>query len=172
MANEIELERTYLVKFLPRGIESCESREMLDIYVPASARHPVLRIRKAGEKTVITKKQPVGDDASTQLEQTIPLDEGEFAELSTIAGKRVRKTRYLYGYEGRTAEIDVFRDGLAGLVLADFEFKDAEEMARFGMPEFCLAEVTHEEFLAGGMLCGKGYADIEGELERYNYARI
>jgi CYTH domain-containing protein len=172
MADEIELERTYLVKSLPKGIESCESREMLDIYVPASARHPKLRIRKEGERRVITKKQTIDCDESKHLEQTIPLDEGEFAELSTIAGKRVRKTRYIYNYKGRTAEIDVFRDGLAGLVLADFEFGSTEEMASFAMPEFCLAEVTQEEFLAGGMLCGKDYKDIEGELARYSYARI
>ncbi len=173
MVDEIELERTYLVKRLPKGIERCESREMLDIYLPSLARHPVLRIRKAGEKMAITKKQPVKEgDASRQLEQTIPLSEEEFGELSTMVGKRIWKTRYDYNYNGRTAEIDVFRGKLKGLVLADFEFDSIEEMAKFAIPDFCLAEVTHEEFLAGGMLCGKSYSDIEGELARYRYVKV
>lgn len=173
MVDEIELERTYLVKYLPEGIEKCESREMLDIYLPASARHPQLRVRKAGEKMVITKKQPVDEnDKSRQLEQTIPLNEGEFEELSAISGKRVQKTRYKYDYQGRTAEIDVFKGGLKGLVLADFEFDSVDEMSKLEHPDFCLAEVTEEEFLAGGLLCGKNYEDIEGDLARYRYVRI
>ena len=40
------------------------------------------------------------------------------------------------------------------------------------MPNFCLAEVTHEEFLAGGMLCGKSYADIRESLKRLGYTKI
>jgi CYTH domain-containing protein len=173
MVEEIELERTYLLKRLPEGIERCESYEILDIYLPSSSRHPILRIRRAGKSMAITKKHPMeGKDLSRQLEQTIPLNEDEFGELSSLAGKRVRKTRYKYDSGGRAAEIDVFKDGLQGLALADFEFGSAEEMAAFEMPDFCLAEVTQEEFLAGGMLCGKSYSDIEGDLARYGYVRI
>lgn len=173
MVKEIELERTYLVRHLPEGLEKCESREMLDIYVPISARHPKLRIRKSGSKMVITKKEPIdGKDASRQLEQTIPLNEEEFAELSEIEGKRVQKTRYMYDYRGRTAEIDVFKGDLKGLVLCDFEFGSVKDMKGFAIPDFCLAEVTQEEFLAGGLLCGKSYRDIERELAKYDYVRI
>ena len=161
------------MKSLPEGLDHCESYEILDIYLPSSSRHPNLRIRKAGDRMVITKKQPMdGADSSRQLEQTIPLSEGEFGELSSIYGKRIRKERYKYDYQGRTAEIDVFKDDLAGLVLADFEFKSMEEMEEFAIPDFCLAEVTQEEFIAGGMLSGKRYLDIEEDLKRYDYVKI
>ena len=43
---EIELERTFLLKNIPAGLEKCKSIEIIDIYIPKSARHPVLRIRK------------------------------------------------------------------------------------------------------------------------------
>lgn len=39
-------------------------------------------------------------------------------------------------------------------------------------PDFCLVDVTQETFLAGGMLCGKRYADIEAGLDRFGYRKI
>lgn len=169
----IELERTYLAKFLPENLEKCESKEIIDIYIPKSAEHPTLRIRKEGDKFEITKKEPVkGKDSSRQLEQTIALTREEFEALSSLEGKRIRKVRYYYDYEGRIEEIDVFQDGLEGLVLVDFEFETTEEKDSFKMPEFCLVDVTQEKFLAGGMLCGKSYKDIEGDLKRYDYSKL
>lgn len=169
----IELERTFLVKALPTDLAACPSKEMLDIYLPASSDHPILRIRKNGAKYEMTKKAPVqGTDSSEMLEQTIPLTEEEFTELAQIPGKRVQKRRYVYVYEGNEGEIDVFEGELKGLVLADFEFSEVDAKNGFSMPEFCLADVTQEKFLAGGMLCGKAYQDITADLARYNYSPL
>ncbi len=173
MPNTIELERTYLASGLPEGLDSCENKEILDIYLPGSSRHPTLRIRKNGGKYEMTKKEPVNEgDKSQQLEQTIPLTEEEFGDLSSVEGKRISKTRYVYDYKGHTAEIDIFNGGLKGLVLVDFEFKDEKEKDAFATPDFCLCEVTQEEFIAGGMLCGKRYEDIEADLSKFSYKRL
>jgi CYTH domain-containing protein len=167
----IELEKTYLAKELP-DLTNCECKDMLDIYLPASAVHPTLRIRKNGDKYEMTKKEPVEDDPSKQLEQTIPLTKNEFEELSQIEGKRVHKKRYLFKYQGRVAEFDVFQNDLAGLVLVDFEFEKEEEKDAFVMPSFCLVDITPELFIAGGMICGKSYNDVEADLDRFNYKKI
>ena len=165
-----ELELTYLVRELPEGVLDAPRKDMLDIYLPAGAAHPTLRVRKSGERYEITKKQPLKEgDASHQLETTIPLTEAEFVELGTLSGKRVEKTRYIYEEDGVTYEIDVFQGPLAGLVLADVEFGSAAEKDVFDMPAWCLADVTQEVFVAGGMLCGKSYADIERDLTRFAY---
>ena len=37
---------------------------------------------------------------------------------------------------------------------------------------FALADVTQEEFIAGGMLAGKTYNNISSELKRFNYRRL
>ncbi|NTV55280.1 MAG: hypothetical protein HGA16_02155 [Candidatus Moranbacteria bacterium] len=169
----IELERTYLAKSVLEGLSECPSREMLDIYLPAESRHPVLRLRKNGDQLEMTKKTIVeGTDSSKMEEQTIRLSREEYEALTGIEGKRVGKTRYLYEIDGRTAEVDVFVGALSGLVLVDFEFETEAEKDAFPMPEFCLAEVTQEEFLAGGMLCGKSYDDIASDLSRFGYGRI
>lgn len=40
------------------------------------------------------------------------------------------------------------------------------------MPEFCLADVTQDAFIAGGMLAGKSFKDIEKDLGKFNYQKI
>ena len=170
---EIELEKTYLAKFIPKNLSEFKNKELFDIYIPFSSEHPKLRIRKKGDAFEITKKSPVIEgDASHQIEHTIKLSKKEFEELSKIPAKKVRKIRYNYDSNGTIAEIDIFQDELNGLVLVDFEFKNLKEKDAFTMPDFCLAEVTQEEFTAGGMLCGKDFADIEENLEKFNYKKL
>jgi|TARA_B100001971_G_C18200614_1_gene544341 CYTH domain-containing protein len=167
----IELERTYLAKTLP-DLTNCKSKEIIDVYIPKLSDHPTLRIRKNGEKYEITKKEPVDNDASYQEECTVSLTKEEFDSLSTIDGKKTHKMRYYYDYKGNTAEIDVFQGSLSGLVVVDFEFDKIEDKDSFEMPDFCLAEVTHEVFIAGGMVCGKSYEDLEEDLKRFNYSKL
>lgn len=171
----LELERTFLAKQLPDGLKQCKSKEIIDIYIPkVIAEHAPIRIRKNGDKYEITKKQPVvKEDHSILEEQTIILSKNEFELLEReISGRRVRKTRYYYPCNGKTAEVDVFTDALTGLILIDFEFTSKEEKDAFKMPFFCLADVTQEDFIAGGMLCGKRYSDLEKDLAKYGYTKL
>ena len=168
----IELERTFLAKKIPDELKNCKFKEIIDIYIPKNIqppKHAPIRLRKNGDKYEITKKEVVNNDYSQLREQTIILSEGEFKEFLKIDGKKIRKIRYYYNYKGKTAEIDVFQDKLKGLILIDFEFENEEDKANFEIPEFCMVEVTNEDFIAGGILCGKSYEDIKKELEEFNY---
>lgn len=170
----LELEKTYLAKYLPEGLAQCETRELSDLYIPFQSAHPKMRIRKKGGKHEITKKVRIeASDASAQEEQTMSLSADEYAALSQVEGKKLRKIRYEYSNgESLVAEIDIFQDDLSGLVVIDFEFDSGEEKDAFSMPDFCLADVTQEDFVAGGMLCGKKYADIESDLARFGYQKL
>lgn len=168
----LELEKTYLAKYLPDWLENCKSKEIFDIYFPVSNPHPRLRLRKNGEKYEMTKKEIMNGDVSTLMEHNIFLSADEFEALKNVEGKRVRKIRYYYPYGELTAEVDVFQDDLAGLVLMDFEFTDEVTKNSFEMPEFCLADVTYEDTIAGGMLCGRKYSDMESVLSTYEYKKI
>ncbi|MDD2870901.1 MAG: hypothetical protein PHS49_02825 [Candidatus Gracilibacteria bacterium] len=176
----LELENTYLLKEFPKGffeyLEKGESKyvkgkkEIIDIYLPIESKHPKIRIRKNGEKYEITKKFPLNEgDASVQKEQTINLTESEFNIFNKLCGKKVHKIRYLYDYNGKIAEIDIFMGDLKGLIVVDFEFIDELEKNNFVMPSFCLADITQEEFIAGGMIAGKKYSDLNIYLEKYGY---
>jgi len=169
-----EFELTYLAKeFPPQFSTDLSQKEIIDIYIPKDAEHPGLRIRKNGEKYEITKKEPIsGTDSSHQSENTIPLTKDEFASLAELPGKRVRKVRYYYEEDGVNYEVDVFKDALAGLVVVDIEFDSKEEKDAFTPPPWVLVDVTQDKFIAGGMLCGKSYADIEPELLARNYQKL
>ncbi len=169
--NQIEYEKTYLLKFVPNDLIKTPYKEIVDIYIPQNTEHPKLRIRKNGNKYEICKKYPVSRaDASTQHEFTIPITLAEFEELSgNLHGKRSRKNRYYYKYNNKIAEIDVFQGDLRGLILADFEFESEKEKAKFSQPEFCLADVTQAKFVAGGMIIGKKYQEIAPFLKKYSY---
>ena len=168
-----ELELTYLIKELPHGFENALSKEMLDIYIPASAEHAFLRIRASGDRYEITKKEPVEcTDLSRQIETTIPLTLAEYTDLAQLPGKRIEKTRFYLKENNVEYEIDVFKGDLVGLVLVDVEFDALEKKAAFTPPAWCLADVTQEKFIAGGVLCGKKYADIENALNTFNYKKL
>lgn len=161
------------MKKFPADMETLKSMEVFDIYIPQSAPHPILRIRKKGDKFEITKKHPVeGKDSSRQSEETIPLSKEEFQEFAMLQGKRVRKIRHYYPVGADMAEIDVFSDDLKGLILVDFEFKTLEAKNDFIMPDFCLVDITQEKLTAGGILAGKKYSDIKSDLERYDYKKF
>ena len=168
-----EFELTYLVKYLPKGFKNeHESKEILDIYITKNSVHSLLRIRKRGDVYEITKKISVlGTDSSHQVEHTIPLTQEEFHELGQLEGKRVRKIRHYYTENSVLYEIDIFQDELEGLVLVDVEFDSNAEKGKFSAPDWFGADVTQEKFIAGGVLCGKRYKDIEGDLLRYNYTK-
>src|SRR3989344_8298792 len=99
----IELELTFLAKYLPENLKACPSKEIIDRYIPKESEHSQLRIRKAGQLYQITKKEPVkGQDSSEQREQTIRLREDEYNALAKLPANVTHKIRYYYKHEGRT----------------------------------------------------------------------
>ena len=169
--DELELERTFLAKGLPKEIGGADYVEIIDTYIPDGPKHSHLRLRKKGDKHLITKKSPIQDDVSEMMEYTIELTSEEYEALASCSKKRVVKKRYFTKIDEFDAEVDVFEEGLKGLVLVDFEFADINKKNKFKMPESMLADVTSEEFIAGGMLAGKKYEDIEEKLKEYGYEK-
>lgn len=170
----MELERRYLAKSLPEDLAHYPHLELLDIYIPQQVAFPKLRLRQQGNRFEITKKElsdPASRDSSQIIEYNIPLEEEEFRALTAhIEGRRIHKLRYQYEVASAYhCTFDVFLDNLAGLILIDFEFSSLQEMAAFTIPDFCLEEVTQEQFLAGGDLSGKYYVEIASRLATYGY---
>ena len=177
---ELEREFTYLVEELPEDLSEFPSVIVEDNYVPMGAEHPTLRIRRKGEKYEVTKKCPVDSedggqsgDSSRHVEHTTPLTRAEYEVLNSCEGKRLIKRRVFYEADGVKSDIDVFLGEMMGLVTADFEFSDDEEMKRFVKPGFVGADVSQELMIAGGMLCGKCFSDVgEGLGEKYGYRAV
>lgn len=170
---EIELELTYLAKHIPQEIKEVTPTKLRDIYLPEESDRPFIRLRQKGSQYEITKKRPINDNnMSVQAEQTIPLDEDEFNALARSSKREVEKDRYKVELNGHIAEVDVFGGVYKGLVLIDFEFTNIEDLNTFEIPDYCLADVTQEWFIAGGQLAGKTYTDIESDLARFDYVAL
>jgi CYTH domain-containing protein len=173
MATEIELEKTYVARSLPEGILSARSEIISDFYINTTEDiiHPVMRLRRRGNRYELTKKQPIeGTDSSAQTEHTIPLSEAEYLVLkNNVPGRYSSKRRYYMEIEGASAEVDIYEGELTGLVVIDFEFSSKTALQNFSMPKVCLADVTQDIFMAGGMLAGKTYDDLRLVLDKYGY---
>lgn len=169
----IEIERTFLATEIPGWIEKMQPEDITDYYLPSDmSTHPKLRIRQKGDSYEITKKSVLADaDASRQYESTIELSLIEFEALRDCSSRKLAKRRYSMTNENWTTELDVFTGSLKGLILVEFEFKNETAMDRFVTPDYCGADVTQEDFIAGGMLAGKTLDDIAHDLNRlgYNY---
>lgn len=170
---ELEIEKTYLIKYIPKDLFKCKSRDIEDLYIPKKTKHSRLRVRKSGDYFVITKKLPIKDkNSSFHSEFNLEITKQEFNALRSSKCNIVKKTRFYYPFQKMIAEIDVFRGRHKGLVLVDFEFKNKGELANFKIPDFCLVDVTEEEFTAGGVLCKNSFSKLLPYLKKFNYKKV
>ncbi|HSD56252.1 MAG TPA: CYTH domain-containing protein [Candidatus Saccharimonadales bacterium] len=171
---ELEIELTYLARFIPDEIASLTPDIMEDVYYPdIPGQRSILRLRRRGESYEITKKMPLTEgDGKRHLETTIELTREEYDALHVATGKVVGKKRYKLQLGGRTAELDIFTGDLDGLVTIDFEFDSESDVKGFVPPECCGPDVSDEHFIRGGEVAGKHYADLIADLDRLDYKRL
>ena len=170
----VEYEFTYLARFLPPGVETWPTLQLVDVYVPEDIDvHPRVRLRQRDREYEFTKKLPTeGSDASSHSEISVALTEVEFLALTDGKARRVEKSRCWGVIDGYRLEVDIFKGRLKGLVLIEVEFPNRNAMRKFSMPTFCLADVTQEDFIAGGLLAGRSFGDIADKLKEYGYEKI
>ena len=92
----IELERTFLAKFIPDEIADVSPKRIVDVYYPEFG-HAELRLRQNGDSYEITKKIPLqgGSDKIKKMQElTIPLTEAEFSALVISGHRKIVKDRY------------------------------------------------------------------------------
>ncbi len=141
--------------------------------MPANSKHAKLRIRRSGDSYTITKKSLISEEtASEQVEENISINKEEFDAFRNIEGNKIEKIRYYYKYLDRCVEFDVFCGKLRGLVLVDIEFESSDDMKKFIMPDFCLADVSEEELIAGGVLSRQSFKSLSDFFKKYNYKKI
>lgn len=161
----IEIERTYLVKQIPGGLDLYPHERIEQGYL--SEPPSPLRIRQKGLKFELTKKFPTGSQGrSTNDEINIALREEEFRKLWPLTIKSLEKTRHFIPLEsGLTAELDVFHGPLEGLSFVEVEFEDVNQMKKFSPPSWFGRDVTDAEFSANVFLAGKSYREVRKLIE-------
>lgn len=153
----VERERRWLCRHVPH--ELVRRTEMItDLYVSGAR----LRLREArptdGSAAILRLSRKADVDKHTRLITSIYLPEDEFAVLAeSLPGGRIKKIRHrLHSVPGVMLLVDEFQGELAGLFLAEAEFKTQEQLEAFLAPQFTVCEVTDDPRFTGGHLVKYG----------------
>jgi CYTH domain-containing protein len=110
-----------------------------------------VRVRVRGDKGFLTIKGQSSEDGLSRFEWEKEIPVSEALELMNLCVSGViDKTRYLVPYGGHTYEVDVFHGANEGLVLAEIELADEQEM--FEKPSWLGEEVTGDVRYYNSML--------------------
>lgn len=137
-----EIERKFLLGELPDWLAERTGERISQGYL-TNGGGPEIRLRRAGERTLLTVKTGAGE---VREELEVELDQYLFRTLWPLtAGRRVTKIRLREPLgAGREAEVDVYAENLAGLVVAEVEFSSVEESREFEPPPWLGKEITDD----------------------------
>lgn len=138
----IEIERKFLVtsddwKVLVRGSQCVRQG-----YLARSSRGKVL-IRCSGTTAFLTIKGPRKGISRTEFEYPIAVDDADEMLRTVCLQPVLEKTRYEVVHAGLLWEIDAFTGDAAGLVLAEVELKQDDQLVV--LPSWVGREVTHDK---------------------------
>lgn len=143
----MEIERKYLVKYIPQSLEQYEMKRIEQGYL---CRKPIVRIRKSNDDYILTYKSKVNAVESTALvnnEIEMELTKSAYEHLKDkIDHNLIVKRRYLIPIEGGlTAELDIFEGKLEGLYFAEIEFPDIEAAENFVLCDWLSKDVSEDK---------------------------
>ena len=151
-----EIERKFLVSFLPGGISGTNMRQ--GYLQPEKERAVRIRtVEKDGSKKGFLTIKGIGSESGMsryEFEITIPVPDADHL-LSLCDRPLIEKTRYQYDYEDLTWEIDEFHGDNDGLVVAEVELESEDQ--QFKKPDFISEEVTGQEKYYNMMLLKNPY---------------
>jgi CYTH domain-containing protein len=166
----VERERRYLLRELPPGLKLSDPHtQITDNYVTGTRlRLRKVRVPETNEWTLkLTQKQtPTPPDFSRTLITNMYLSPYEYEVFSVFEGNELRKNRYPFEHDGRLYSVDVFLGPLRGLVLAETDFENDEEMDAFPPPAFAHLDVTRDELFTGGRLVYLTAEELRREMEK------
>ena len=153
----MEIERKFLVKYLPEGLENYPHSEISQAYIST---RPVIRIRQKGDRYILTVKSR---GLLTREEFEMDLSREEYDNLAAKAeGNVITKTRYkIPEKDNLTIELDIFHGIFDGLIFAEVEFPDEEAARAYTPPLFFGRDVTEAGTFQNSSLSTMDPADID-----------
>ena len=138
--NGREIERKFLIKRLPAGLNRFRSFPIAQGYLAYEPRGRHVRLRKKGMTTTLTFK--VGRGTSREEREVQDQPETVCRALAGHGGRRLRKLRHEIPWKNLIIEIDSYRGGNRGLVVAEVEFPTLAAYRKFKPPKWFGREVT------------------------------
>ena len=139
----IEIEKKFIVKNVPLELNSYKCSEIVQGYIAVEESYAEVRVRYIDNKYILTIKS---DKTNCRLEEECTLNVWQGKRLLDFCKDRViRKTRYYIPYNGATIELDIFKGALEGLMIAEVEFKNIDEMKNFVVPLWFGVDITDDK---------------------------
>lgn len=136
-----EIERKFLIKKIPNNI-NFESQNEIEQYYIVNTKELTIRLRRYNDKYFITFKT---GSLMIREEKEIIIDKKDFEELIQIAPQnKIIKTRFIFFDRQYKVELDIFKNELEGLKIAEIEFKTKEEAITYIPPSWFDKEVTQD----------------------------
>lgn len=151
----MEIEKKFLVKEIPFELDKLEKEEIEQGYLCIK---PTVRIRKSNNEYFLNykwKNKNIEDiSAIHNIEYEMPLTKENYEHLlPKVDDYMIIKTRYIVPLEdGHVVELDVFKGNLEGLMFAEIEFKDDNDVSSFIMPEWLGKDITTDKFYDNTLL--------------------
>jgi adenylate cyclase len=137
----MEIERKFLVnKSIWKDLEKPVPSKIQQAYLYSST-EKTIRVRTKGDKGFLTIKGATKGISRQEFEYEIPIQEAE-EMIKLFAEKLIIKQRYEIIVSNHLWEIDEFHGKLEGLILAEVELKDENEV--FEIPVWVVEEVSHD----------------------------
>ena len=139
----MEIERKWRIVRLPEDLESYPVKEMEQAYLCTA---PTVRIRRENDEYFLTYKG-LSEDAMSHSEYNLPITEEAFRHmLPKCDGRVIRKKRYYIPLDNKslTAELDVFDEPFAPLMIVEVEFPSREAALAFEAPDWFGEDVTSD----------------------------
>ena len=137
-----EIERKWLVKEDP-DLSPHNQVTISQGYLCVSDKGAEVRLRREGKRFFQTVKTGAGLQRG---EFEIELSKDQFKRLwPATRGRRLQKVRYSLKWRGKVIELDSYRKKLAGLKVAEVEFKTQKQAKAFSPPRWFGKEITNIE---------------------------
>ena len=138
----IEVERKWLIENPPK-LPRRKGAKITQGYLVVSSEGIEVRVRRKDGKFFETIKTGTG---LKRGEIEIELSRKQFRSLWTATqGRRLEKVRYTLKWQRRKIELDVYKKELAGLKVAEVEFKSRKQASDFLPPPWFGKEITNDD---------------------------
>ena len=135
----LEIERKFLVNS-DRYKIGAKPVDIMQAYLTIK-NHLAIRVRIEGRNASLAIKSKVSERVNREYEYSIPLDEAQ-SMIKLSEHSVITKTRYLVAFKRHTWEVDEFHGDNEGLVVAEIELNDENEI--FEKPDWLDNEVTSD----------------------------
>jgi len=135
----LEIERKFLVNS-DRYKIGAKPVDIMQVYLTIQ-NHLAIRVRIEGRNASLAIKSKVSERVNREYEYSIPLDEAQ-SMMKLSEHSVITKTRYLVDFKCHTWEVDEFHGDNQGLVVAEIELDDENEI--FEKPDWLDDEVTSD----------------------------